>query len=122
MTPTQSPEGSAAMFTPGPWRYVPMLSGSENHRGFHLYGTGSYGHWPFASVQPGDGDGALGEANARRIVQCVNAHDEMVDALREAETFVMLAVPHFAADRKEAVERVLPVIRAALQKARGEAK
>lgn len=56
-------------FTPGPWEYVPKLSGSENHKGFFIRAekTTRNGKWSLAEVQPGDEDGNLGEANARLI-------------------------------------------------------
>lgn len=39
---------------------------------------------------------------------------QVVGALRAAETFIMGALPHYAKDRSEAVDSTLPTIRAAL--------
>ena len=62
--------------TPGPWRYGPHLSPSENHRGYYIVSESSNG-WAHATVQPGDEDGELGEANARLIA----AAPDLLDAL-----------------------------------------
>ena len=45
--------------------------------------------------------------------------DALVEALETAEAFILIAVPYYARDRKEAVE-ILPGIRAALARAKGE--
>ena len=65
--------------SPRPWSYEAKLSGSENHHGFVIRYKGS--PWAVATVQPGDEDGYIGEANAAHIVCCVNAHDGLVEAL-----------------------------------------
>lgn len=67
--------------TPGPWAYVPNLSGSANHQGYRIAQEGSA--WAHASVQPGDEDGVLGQANARLIAtapEMLEALEQMVDA------------------------------------------
>lgn len=57
-----------AKHTPGPWAYVPMLTASENHKGYFVRAANpARGFWALATVQPGDTDGALGLANARLI-------------------------------------------------------
>ena len=55
--------------TPGPWEFVPKLTGSENHRGFFVRAdkANKHGKWALAEVQPGDEDGTIGGANARLI-------------------------------------------------------
>lgn len=52
-----------AKFTPGPWQFHARLSGSENHRGFRIFGPGASG-WALAEVMPVDADGKEGHANA----------------------------------------------------------
>ena len=68
--------------TPGPWEFVPKLTGSENHKGFFLRAekAARNGKWALAEIQPGDEDGKLGEANARLIA----AAPEMLAALRQS--------------------------------------
>ena len=61
--------------TQGPWVYTPLLSGSENHKGYHI--TAIDGNWSHAAVQPGDEDGRLGRANA----QLIAAAPELLEAL-----------------------------------------
>ena len=53
--------------TNAPWEYVPMLTASENHKGYFVRAEKATrnGKWALAKVQPGDEDGKLGEANAR---------------------------------------------------------
>jgi hypothetical protein len=58
--------------TPGPWEFTPMLSGSENHKGFNLWGRngGLRGIWlgELSPVGTEDGDASEeGIANARLI-------------------------------------------------------
>ena len=67
---------------PGPWEFVPKLTGSENHKGFFVRAekAARNGKWALAEVQPGDDNGKLGEANARLIA----AAPEMLAALRKA--------------------------------------
>jgi hypothetical protein len=55
------------------------------------------------------------EANARLIA----AAPELLEAARVAEAFIAIAVPMRAADRSEAVDEVLPRLRAAIAKATG---
>jgi hypothetical protein len=50
--------------SPTPWTVVPLLSGSENHRGYRI---ASGNDWYLADVRPGDEDGLRGAANARLI-------------------------------------------------------
>lgn len=62
--------------------------------------------------------------DARSGCDCAEAADlidALVEALETAEAFIMIAVPYYARDRKEAVE-ILPGIRAALARAKGEPK
>lgn len=56
-----------------------------------------------------------GEANAERIVLCVNAHDGLVEALELAEIWLMQCIPIVEIDGP----KPLPVIRAALAQAKG---
>ena len=62
-------------------------------------------------------------ADAEHIVRCANAyesHNQMLGALREAEMFIAGVMPRFMRDREDAIDRVLPIIRAAIAKATGE--
>jgi hypothetical protein len=100
-------------FTPGPWeQHCLMVSeaGQTPGRGRDICHCGlGMRHDPHES-----------EANARRIVQCVNAHDDLVEALRDM-------LNEFASENESAIAKtyglhaVLPVrrARAALSAATG---
>jgi hypothetical protein len=60
--------------TRGPWHYYAKLSASENAAGFRIYGASQQ---VFAELQPMDGDGREGEANARLIVAALSMLAEM---------------------------------------------
>lgn len=65
-------------------------------------------------------DLAEARANARRIVRCVNAHDDLVAALELLCTFAWSALIAETAEIREEMNRRIGVARAALAKARGE--
>ena len=76
----------ATFHTPAPWRVGIKFAqrvGAFNVNCFPISGGGS----AIASVFAGDADRLVslsnGEANAAHIVKCVNAHDELVRALRQ---------------------------------------
>jgi hypothetical protein len=78
-------ESLAAKHTPGPWHFHAKLSGSENHRGYRVYGPGADG-WILAEVIPVDEDGIEGGANARLIAsapELLEALEDMVDLITE---------------------------------------
>jgi hypothetical protein len=52
--------------TPGSWQYHRLLSRGESHGGFRI-STGVPKWWSIAAVNPIDGAGVEGEANARLI-------------------------------------------------------
>jgi hypothetical protein len=93
----------AAAPTPGPWS---VLEGRPTSIAVgdlviaHVFGSSDGRELPKA-------------ANARLIA----AAPDLRDALRLAEAFISVATPMVAADRGEAIESVLPKIRAALAKA-----
>mgnify|MGYP001013498869 CR=1 FL=1 len=62
--------------TPGPWKVVPRLSGSENHRGYQIVAKPKA--WTIAEAIPVDHDGIEGGANARLIA----AAPELLQALQ----------------------------------------
>lgn len=68
--------------TPGPWKVSPLLSASENHRGFHIISPDG---WRLAQVQPYDEDGVQGGANA----QLIAAAPELLEALEAALAWYM---------------------------------
>jgi hypothetical protein len=84
-TGTAESLGKAA-HTPGPWHFHAKLSGSENHRGYRVYGPGADG-WTLAEVIPVDEDGIEGGANARLIAaapamrELLEQFDQNVDRL-----------------------------------------
>lgn len=55
-------------------------------------------------------------ANARRIAQCWNSHDDMLAALKQAETYLASRVVGTGGEGERVV---LPAVRAAIQKAQG---
>lgn len=61
--------------TPPVWTYGPVLTWSENHRGFDIYGPDGF---TIAGVMPLDVDGVKGEANAALIA----AAPELLEALK----------------------------------------
>lgn len=65
--------------TPGPWECVPMLTASENHKGFFVRAAKPDGRglWALATVQPGDQDGRLGHANAALIAAAPDLYEEL---------------------------------------------
>ena len=62
-------------YTPGPWKAVGKLSGSENHRGYSIVSP----QYALAIVQPIDTDGLEGLANAHLIA----AAPELLRALED---------------------------------------
>lgn len=64
--------------TLGPWNYQAKLSGSENHKGFRLWGSVG---GAIAEIYPLDEDGVRGEANARLIA----ATPALLEALEAIE-------------------------------------
>lgn len=68
--------------TPGPWQHSVKLSGSENHRGFRIWGADG---WALADVQPADEDGTEGEANARLIAAAPDLLEALKGVLRVAD-------------------------------------
>jgi hypothetical protein len=73
-------------FTPGPWRYVPFLSGSENHKGFCVQQVGRRrGKYAVAEVYPLDQDGIEGQANARLIAAAPSLYKQLEKIYRDNE-------------------------------------
>ena len=76
--------------TPGPWRLSPLLSGSENDRGFRIFASdGRDGTMWIADVSPvidnDRGDASEeGKANARLIA----AAPDLLEALKDVEANV----------------------------------
>lgn len=93
--------------TKGPWTFVPwhIAEGPSEVRA----GAG----WLLCGL-PSDDDAAFIAASREAIPALVAEVRRLREALVEAESFIMLAVPHYAQDRREAVEEVLPRIRSAL--------
>ena len=100
--------------TPGPWEYVPMLTASENHKGYFVRAekAARNGKWALATVQPGDEDGKLGEANARLIA----AAPELLEALQKAYLYIN-GGPGYTPENRMAAYHAA---RAAIAKATGE--
>lgn len=98
---------SEAKHTKGPWQYHSRLSGSENHRGFRVYGPGASG-WTIAELMPVDEDGIEGEANAKLIA----AAPSLLEALQ------LIASTH-PMDAALDPQRAVRVAREAIAKATG---
>lgn len=102
-----------AKFTPGPWGFFKLLSGSENDKGFRVLPTAGLDGW-IADVGPlndENGDASPeGIANARLIA----AAPALYEALAEAD--IALEAAPDTANRRIARQK----IRAALSLARGE--
>lgn len=60
-----------------------------------------------------------GHTESHPDARLIAAAPELLEALRYAEAFISIAVPSTARDRDEAVNEVLPAIRAAIAKATG---
>jgi hypothetical protein len=60
--------------TPGPWNFYPLLSGSENHKGYRIQDRNGW----IADCSPRDEDGKEGGANARLIC----AAPDLLEALQ----------------------------------------
>lgn len=88
MNSKEAPQNTKAAHTPGPWRYV--RANPSPTTGEHLIAGATPGY--LAEVRDcGSGDVA---ANARRIVQCVNSHDDLLAALQMiCDSGVALAEP-----------------------------
>ena len=90
--------------SPSPWTYVPLLSASENHKGFRIYDVGEFF---VADISPRDSDGTEGGANARLIAAAPDllaALEEVVDRAGSSAGF------HIACEKA----------RAAIEQAQGE--
>lgn len=82
-----------ALRTPGPWKL--RDEGAPDDDGFasrHIEIESSDELTVIAQVCDGIG-WAEQQANARRIVQCVNAHDTLVSALRDILAYCVESVP-----------------------------
>lgn len=99
----------------GPWGYVSRLSGSENHRGFRVYGADGY---YFAEVMPGDEDGKQGAANANLIAASPDMLAFAQGFIDWLETIRKVREPKQMLPGIEAQERAA---RAAISKAGGAA-
>lgn len=66
--------------TPGPWKHWPMLSGSENHRGYKVAADTHV-----AEVFPLDQDGVEGGHNAAFIAAARTVLPEALDRLERLE-------------------------------------
>lgn len=110
-----------AQHTPGPWGHYERLSASENHRGYVLTAPT---HKPssrriaIGELLPMDSDGNEGRANAEFIVRAVNSHELMVEALREAGTWISDHVPSMEAIPQW--RELIGNLRAAIAAATGE--
>lgn len=68
--------------SPTPWSYAAALSGSENHKGFHIWAAG----WgAIVQVYAVDEDGLTGKANADFIVRACNNFEALLEALKDIE-------------------------------------
>ena len=118
---------SAAKSTPGPWaamRKPPASFSDHGWRAMAMCGSEWMVAAPVSATRRVEG-GVVTQtfwdhaANARRIVQCVNAHDELVSLLQQwadLDAGAWHAVRH--ANEKE---RLLEETRAAIAKATGSA-
>lgn len=85
--PDKLPGMSAAQHTPGPWVAEERFdSDGETSLGLAIYA----GRQEVARL-PGIGQQDF--ADAQRIVQCVNAHDDLVAALKRARRAVVIYAP-----------------------------
>ena len=100
---------SAGGHTPGPWGV-----GRTRFGAWAITGGAFKAESPLATIQ--DWDDAA-EADARRIVLCVNAHDALVEALKACAE-----VMSGNAMTKDALIVALAAARAALAAATGETK
>jgi hypothetical protein len=91
--------------TPGPW--VAIKNGP---RSTHICDSTAHGRTLVASVPAGCKDGET--ANAARIVQCVNAHDGLVEAIDDLIASYIAHVPEADA-RSNAIAHARAVLAAA---------
>ena len=68
-----------------PWKVVPQLSGSENHRGYRIAASDGY---YFADVYPIDSDGIRGLNRARLI----EAAPDLLEALKGVMEYAEIEV------------------------------
>jgi hypothetical protein len=74
--------------TPGPWRFVPLLSGSENHKGFRVFADAG---WVCDTNPRNDsrGDPSLqGIANLHLICAAPDLLEALRRLLAQVQTFV----------------------------------
>lgn len=106
----------------GKWTYHAKLSGSENHRGFNVYGR----DFCIAHVIPVDPDGHEGEANARLIAAAPDLLEALQAFMALDRSFSTICDEHLnelAADPRKLGDtpRAVKLARAAIAKATGSA-
>ena len=91
-----------------PWKVVPQLSGSENHRGYRIAASDGY---YFADVYPIDSDGIRGLNRARLI-------EAAPDLLRACEVFAEAYRDYIDGDGS-GLDYAARVVKGAIAKAEG---
>lgn len=110
---------SEPKFTSGPWR-VELVKGSYRRPALVLAGDKLVASCLGDQLKPDATSIGEATANARRIVQCVNAHDDLVAALANLLPRFEAAC-RFAGKGEEVIAETTSMHRAALAKA-GEAE
>lgn len=101
MTATSNPVAADVGHTPTPWTRHTTITGAA-----HLYGARG------KSVARMSGGGkyeahrlAEAEANAALIVRAVNAHAELIEALKNAKYYIQNLTPNTALDGSRLIQR-----------------